>query len=197
MLFRFTRRPMPLLSQLSFIVKGALLLLCIDVANEYSGRALNQFGIIPRDPEHWYGILAAPLLHANFLHFSSNIIPLAIFTLLVFQHGRLRFWLTTLGIVILGGGAVWLYGRPAVHLGASGLIFGYFGFLVMAGVISKELKLLGIAILVVFFYGGLILGILPQEGYVSYESHLFGFIAGIAMALLIGRANQRVKRSGR
>ena len=79
---------------------------------------------------------------------------------------------------------VWLLGREALHLGASGLIYGYFGFLIFAGFISKRLKLIAISLLVSFFYGGMIFGVLPVAGFISWESHLFGFLIGVVAAKL-------------
>lgn len=188
MLIKFQRQPIPLTRQLRFAFNVAVVLALVEAVNLFSGRLLNNFGIVPRDIGHLYGIFTAPWIHGNLLHFTSNLMPLLIFTVLVFQHGRLRFWLVTWGVVILGGLAVWFFGRPAVHIGASGLIFGYFGFLILAGFLSKEPKLLVISLLVAVFYGGLIWGVLPQAGYISFESHLFGFIAGLAMAFIVGRA---------
>jgi membrane associated rhomboid family serine protease len=86
--------------------------------------------------------------------------------------------------MITSGLLVWLFARPATHIGVSGVVYGYFGYLVLAGFLSGKFKLIIISVLVAFFYGGLIFGILPSSPFVSWESHLFGFIAGLVAAKL-------------
>ena len=87
-------------------------------------------------------------------------------------------------ILIIGGLGVWAFARPAYHIGASGLIFGYFGFLVAIGLYERSISSLVIASVTLFFYGGLILGILPTDSFISWEGHLFGLCAGIIAARL-------------
>lgn len=142
---------------------------------------------MPRNTEALYGVILAPLLHGSLMHFFSNIVPLAIFSLLMLQHGAKRFALVTTVCILISGILVWFFGRAIIHVGASGLIYGYFGYLLLAGILSKEVKLILISLLVGFGYGGLIFGVLPSYPYISWESHLFGFIAGIACALLWGK----------
>ncbi|MDX1342534.1 MAG: rhomboid family intramembrane serine protease [Reinekea sp.] len=190
MLFRFPRKTVPLRAQLKLVIQIFLLVSAVELINLLTGRSLNSFGIIPRTMSGLYGIATAPFIHGNSVHFASNLLPLLLFSALMLEHGRVRFWLTTVGVILLGGGAVWLFGRAAVHIGASGLIFGYFGFLVTAGIISRELKLLFIAGVVGFFYSGILWGVIPSQSYVSFESHLFGLLAGMAIALLIGSAKR-------
>jgi membrane associated rhomboid family serine protease len=88
-------------------------------------------------------------------------------------------------IVVLGGIAVWLLGKTAIHIGASGLIFGWFGFLLVRGLVEKRVIPLLIAIAIVVLYGGMFWGVLPGQPGVSWEAHLFGFIAGAAAAVLL------------
>ncbi len=85
-------------------------------------------------------------------------------------------------VIAVGGSGVWLLGRSAVHIGASGLVFGYFGYLVARGWYERRLGSILLAIAVIILYGGLILGVLPARGLVSWEAHLFGLIAGILAA---------------
>lgn len=82
---------------------------------------------------------------------------------------------------------MWFFGRSANHIGMSGVIYGLFGYLLVAGFISREFKLFMISGLVAFMYGGLIFGVLPTMPGVSFESHLFGFIIGIIMAFILGK----------
>jgi membrane associated rhomboid family serine protease len=177
-------------SQLRFAFQLFVVMALVELINLLSGRALNQFGLIPRETFGLIGIVTSPFIHGNLSHFISNMPPLLLFTILVFEHGRLRFWFASIGIVVLGGLAVWFFGRPSIHIGASGLIFGYFGYLLVAGLISREFKLLFISLFVAIVYGGMLWGVLPTQPMVSFESHLFGLIAGVVMALLIGRAKR-------
>ncbi|MBF7074818.1 rhomboid family intramembrane serine protease [Glaciecola sp. MH2013] len=162
----------------------------IEALNMLTGRMFNQYSIYPRDLDFLAFIFTAPFLHANFGHFASNVITLAIFAVLLLQFGASRFIQVSVGLVILTGLLVWGLGRPAYHLGASGVIYGYFGYLVLAGFLSKRLSLMAISVAVAFFYGGMIWGVLPSQPYISWESHLFGFVAGLFLAYIF-----RTKRS--
>jgi membrane associated rhomboid family serine protease len=108
-----------------------------------------------------------------------NTIPFVLLGVLISLKNHQNLFKVSIFIVIAGGLGVWIFGRPAFHAGASGLIFGYFGFLLARGWNAKDFGSVAIAIITVFFYGGMFLGILPVQTYISWESHLFGFIAGI------------------
>ena len=172
--------------QIKIVIFICMLLFGIELVNLFTGRYLNQFGLIPRSLPSLPGIIVSPFLHGSFLHFVSNIIPLAIFSFLMLQHGVRRFALVTAFCILVSGLLIWLLGRNAIHVGASGLIYGYFAYLLLAGILSKEIKLIVISLLVGFGYGGLIFGVLPVNPYVSWESHLFGFIVGLGSAFLWG-----------
>ncbi len=189
----FKRRSLNTKKQINIAVMFCLIVTAIEIINLLSGRSLNQLGLIPRDSSSLLGVLLAPLLHGSLTHYLSNIVPLGVFTFLTLQHGLLRFSLVTASCVVFSGGLVWLLGRDAIHIGASGLIYGYFGYLLLAGILSRELKLILISIAVGFIYGGLIRGILPTMPFVSWESHLFGFMIGIACSLLWARQHPAPK----
>jgi membrane associated rhomboid family serine protease len=156
----------------------------IEIINLFTGRMLSQLGTIPRYVPGLKGIFLGPFVHGSLQHYFSNIIPLCIFSYLLLQYGLKRYLQVTLWIVLITGLLVWLFARPATHIGVSGVIYGYFGYLVLAGFLSGKFKLIIISVLVAFFYGGLIFGILPSSPFVSWESHLFGFIAGLVAAKL-------------
>jgi membrane associated rhomboid family serine protease len=130
------------------------------------------------------GIPLAPFLHGSILHLLMNTIPLAILGGFIAIHGRDIFFKTTVIIILAGGGGLWLIGRPAFHVGASGLIFGYFGFLVSRAFVQKSIGSLLVCVVTIFTYGGLMWGVLPVTGHVSWEGHLCGFFAGILAAWL-------------
>ncbi len=156
----------------------------IEMINLFTGRMLSQLGTIPRYVPGLKGIILGPFVHGSLQHYFSNIIPLCIFTYLLLQYGLKRYLQVTLWIMVTSGLLVWLFARPATHIGVSGVVYGYFGYLVLAGFLSGKFKLIIISVLVAFFYGGLIFGILPSSPFVSWESHLFGFIAGLVAAKL-------------
>lgn len=170
--------------QIRFVFAIFVVISVIEIMNLLSGRMFNQLGTIPRYVPGLKGIILGPFLHGSLQHYFSNIIPLCIFSYLLLQYGLKRYVQITLWVMLMTGLLVWLFARPATHIGASGLIYGYFGYLVLAGFLSGKFKLMFISLLVAFFYGGLIWGILPATPFVSWESHLFGFIAGLLGAKL-------------
>lgn len=152
---------------------------------------LAAWGVVPRTTSGLIGIPAMPFLHANWQHIVSNTVPL--FILLVLLAGsKANSWEVVATIVLASGGLLWLIGRPAVHVGASGLIFGLIGFLIVSGLLERRFIPLAISVGVIFFYGGSLLwGIVPLgDRHVSWEGHLSGAIAGgvIAYWLTWGQA---------
>ena len=141
-------------------------------------RLVHALALVPRRVDSLPGILGAPLVHGSFAHLLANTVPLLMLGGLVAVRGVACYLATTLAIVVLGGLGLWALGRDAAHVGASGLIFGYFGFLVGRGYYERRLQSIAVSILVVVLYGGMIAGVLPQGGRVSWEAHLFGLLAG-------------------
>lgn len=145
---------------------------------------LQRSGIHPRRLDGLIGILWAPFLHGGFAHLVANSVPLLVLGGLVLAHGRAR-WLVASAIVIAVGGALtWLLGRAGNHVGASGLVFGYFGYLVGSAVIRRNATSIITAVVALVFYGGLVIGFVPRSG-VSWEGHLFGAAAGVIAAKLL------------
>lgn len=182
----FARTHIALKHQLWVVFGIFLVMTAVEILNIAFERTLNVHGILPRNPHHWYGVAFAPFLHGNTAHYLSNIVPLMVFSLLVMQHGIVRFMFVTVVVVVVGGSLVWLFARGAMHIGASGLLYGYFGFLLVAGFVSREFKLMLISALVWFFYGGIVYGILPTMDHISFESHFFGFAVGAAFGFKWG-----------
>ena len=191
---------MPSTAKRSLLVIGRLLAVMwgVELIDWIGGHwlELDQFGIVPRRLSGLLGIPLAPFLHAGWSHLAANSLPFAILGLLVLGRGERTFWSVSAGIVVWGGLAVWLLGRgQAVHVGASGLIFGYFGYLVALGAIERSVVSILRALVVGLFYGSIIWGVLPNHRGVSWEGHLFGLLAGIAMAWYSGRGTS-VRRNG-
>lgn len=160
----------------------------IELINFFTGHSLSRMGgIQPRTVLGLIGIPASPFLHFSLFHLLLNSLPFAILGGLICLQDRKLFIEVSVIIILVSGLAVWALGRPSIHAGASGLIFGYFGFLLASGWYAKDLQSIIIAIVVLIFYGGMITGILPLRAYVSWEGHLFGLLSGIAAAWMNAR----------
>jgi len=155
--------------------------------------------LLPRDISALPGILSMPFLHGSMAHLMSNTIPLVVFSALISIKGNQYFLKVTVLIIIISGVLLWLMGRNAYHIGASGLVFGYFGYLLLRMFYSPSLSTIIISVGVFILYGGIIFGIFPQTGVqagvsgenISWEGHLFGLISGIAVAKIM--RNNRLK----
>ena len=146
---------------------------------------LQTHGIEPRQLDGLEGIVFAPVLHGGWTHIISNSVPFLVLGALVMSYGLRRWIAATAVITILAGSLTWLLARSGNHIGASILIFGYFGFLLGTAWFDRSFKSIGIAVVVAVFYGGLIWGVLPTDSGVSWEGHLFGVIAGVGAAWLV------------
>ena len=155
-----------------------------NILNWLSGSPLNILGIYPRHFFSLFGILFSPILHKNFNHLFFNSIPLFVLGLAILAKGLPLFFKVTSIVVFLGGFAVWLFGRRAMHIGASGLVSGYFGYILATAYFDPSFTALLLALVVVYYFGSIFFGIFPQEDKISWESHLLGFLSGIASALL-------------
>ena len=172
---------------LAFIV----VIWAVEVVNTLLGHRLNDYGLLPRTTEGLRGILFSPLLHGGFGHVLSNTLPLLILGGLIAVRGRGNFLLTTLIIALAGGGLLWLVGRGNLHIGASGLVFGYFGYLVARGVSERSCLSVVVALAVIAVFGwGMLQGILPTGGMVSWDGHACGLAAGILAAFIGGRGRE-------
>lgn len=151
--------------------------------------SLDTNGIKPRTVNGLYGIFWAPLLHGGFQHLMANTIPIFVLgALIIISRGLKEFFIVTGLVMIIGGLGTWLIGPAfSVHIGASGLVFGYFGFLLMMAYFDRSCQAIIVAFLVVFLYGGLIWGILPRSDGISWQSHLFGLVGGVVAAYLLGK----------
>ncbi len=149
---------------------------------------LNQYGIIPRTQDGLRGILFAPFLHGDLAHLMANTIPLITLGWFVMLQETSDFFLVSGVTMLVGGLGVWLFGAPnSVHIGASILIFGYLGFLLLRGVFQVNLPSILLSLVVGALYGGLVWGVLPSQPGISWEGHLFGFIGGVVAAYLVGK----------
>lgn len=162
---------------------AAIMLVCsiVLIVNTVLPTDLNRFGIIPRSFEHLCGILIAPFLHAGWLHLLSNFLPFIVFGTLIGAQSSKRFWLLFILHIITTGMLVWLFARGnSVHIGMSGVIYAFWGYLIVYGFVRKKMMHLIISLVMLFFYGGLVFGVFPTRFGVSFESHLLGALVGAA-----------------
>ncbi len=174
-------------TMLSFIA----LLYVIEMVDQLSGHALDGNGIRPLEERGLKGVLFAPLLHADWGHLVSNTVPALVLGFLVTLAGMARFVKATAIIWILGGLGTWLLGDldgcplDTNHIGASGLVFGWLGFLLVFGWLTRHLWQIAVSLAVLFYYGGILWGAIPVLrgcGGVSWQGHLCGAIAGVLAA---------------
>jgi len=147
---------------------------------------LNTLGILPLNLVGLRGILFAPFLHGGFYHVAANTVPFIVLGWLVMLRNISDFYFVSIIAALVGGLGTWLIGEPrSVHIGASGVIFGYFGYLLFRGYFERSFVAIAISLIIAFTYGSLIWGVLPTRSYISWEGHLFGFIGGIIAAKLL------------
>ncbi|QMT60755.1 rhomboid family intramembrane serine protease [Legionella sp. PC997] len=148
-------------------------------------RNILLLGIIPRHLRGLPGIIFAPLLHSNFNHIFFNSIPLVVLSNFILINGLNYFLVVTVMITVLSGIAIWCFAKPGLHIGASGLITGYWGFLVSNIYQTATLTTIILGIISLYYFAGIFFGIFPRDKGVSWEAHLFGLLAGLATSYLI------------
>lgn len=161
-----------------------------QLINSVTAGGLIQFGLIPRTEWGLLGIFFAPFIHGSWQHLVSNLPPFIILSALLLHRTIKAYLLASLFIIIAGGLAVWLFGRNAVHIGASGWIFGLWGLLIAQGFFRRNWVDIAIALLVLFYFGTMASGLLPVNPYISTESHIAGALAGVVYAWLTNRHNK-------
>nr|MDT0661614.1 rhomboid family intramembrane serine protease [Micromonospora sp. DSM 115978] len=145
-------------------------------------------GIIPRRIEGLDGVFFGPFLHHDFDHLYSNSIPLILLGTFVLAAGARRFLYSTLVIIFVSGLGVWFTGSPnTIVVGASGVIFGYLGLLLMRGIVERSWWNFAVVLLVFLLYGWQLLGVLPTDEPISWQGHLFGLLGGLLAAILFRR----------
>lgn len=151
---------------------------------------LENFGVLPRSAQGLVGIVAMPFLHADWQHICNNSIPLIVL-LTILANSTKHYWSVIIGITLGSGILLWFLGRSALHIGASGLVFGLIGYLLVAGLKRKDVTSLVATVLVFSLYGGTIFsGISPLQTHVSWEGHLFGLVIGSAIAWFSDKKQQ-------
>lgn len=178
----------------------AALLWIVQIVNASDDYGLDRFGVKPREVAGLWGVLTMPFLHASYPHLLSNTVPLILIGWTLLLSG-LRIWATVTGlVVVLGGALTWLVGPGhTVIVGASGMVFGWLGYLLARAYFSRRVKWIIVAVLVLIFFGTLLFGLIPDiNSDVSWQAHVCGFVAGVGVGALLhlrGGANRRQRRA--
>jgi membrane associated rhomboid family serine protease len=153
---------------------------------------LNSLGLQPGNWSYWQGILLMTFLHGDFYHLLSNTIGLAVFGTLLISKNRNDPYYASVGAILGCGLTVMLLGEPgSVHIGASGLVFGWWSFLIARAFYQRNFQSILIAVFVIVFFGGMIYGILPGQSGISWQGHLGGTIGGVTGARLVSKRFRR------
>ncbi|MEZ7130211.1 rhomboid family intramembrane serine protease [Nonomuraea sp. AD125B] len=178
----------------AFLIVAAMLAIMwiVEVVDVFLNGALDRnFGIVGWESDGLVGILFAPFLHGGFGHLMANSLPLLVLGFLAGLRDLRKFFLATLIIIVLGGLGTWLMSPRAITVGASGLIFGYFGYIMARGLFDRRLLDLVIAVGVGIAYWGILAGLLPNQPGISWQGHLCGLIAGVLAGWLLRRRSKK------
>ena len=182
-------------AQLKWLAGFIALLWVAEGINWFTDGSLRIYGLIPRHPDLLYGIVTAPFLHGSVEHLLGNTVPLALLGILIIQLRPLAF--VTCFVILLSGLLVWLFGRMSIHIGASGVVMGYWGFLLSYGCFTRSFKAVFFSLLTILLYGGLVYTLLDFSQQVSFEAHIAGFISGILCAWWLAKFRPLISRKRR
>jgi membrane associated rhomboid family serine protease len=161
----------------------------VFVVNTILGGSLLVLGVIPRTTIGLRGILFAPFLHASLNHIVANSIPFLALGWMVMLRDNRHFIPVTVAGMVGSGLAAWLLGAPgSVHIGASGVIFGYLGFLMLTGWYERSVSSILLSVVVTVLWGGLVLGMMPGAPGISWQAHVGGFLGGVLAARMLRRS---------
>ncbi|MCG8920057.1 rhomboid family intramembrane serine protease [Actinokineospora sp. PR83] len=178
------------------IVIGAFtaLLYLVELVDVVLPAQLDQNGIIPRSVSGLDGILWAPLLHGGWGHLIGNTLPFLVLGFLAMANGLGQWVAVTATIWVVSGVGVWLTGAPGVTVGASGICFGWLLFLLVRGLFNRSAVQLGVAALLLLYWGTMLFGVLPGNQGISWQGHLFGAVGGVLAAWFVAQANKGVAK---
>jgi membrane associated rhomboid family serine protease len=164
----------------------------LEIVDQAANAGLDQYGIEPREPDGIAGIVWAPLLHGGFDHLLSNTIPFVAMGFAIALAGAARVLAVTLIVMLVGGVGTWLVApENTVHIGASGVVFGYATYLLVRGFYNRSPLELFIGLVVGVLWGSVLLGgLVPREG-ISWQGHLFGAVGGVVAARVLARGRER------
>lgn len=187
--YRKSAKKRLVLKELKVLIISVILFWAIEILDLFVFQgSLDNYGIKPRQPIGLTGILLAPFLHGGFGHLIANTIPFITLGWLTMIQETSDFYIVSLISAIVGGIGVWIFGTPdSVHIGASILIYGYLGFLLLRGYFQKNIPSIALSVFVAIVYGSLLWGVFPSRIGISWQGHLFGFIGGAITAKMIAQ----------
>ena len=158
------------------------------------GYVFNSFGVYPRTLTGLRGIIFSPFIHSDIEHLYHNTIPLFVLSAALFYFYREISWKVIFYGILLSGFLTWCIGRPANHIGVSGLIYVLMSFTLFKGVFTKHFRLIALSLLIVFLYGSMIWYVFPIKENISWEGHLSGLIVGLFFALIFKKSIAKPKK---
>jgi membrane associated rhomboid family serine protease len=187
----------PVVNGFIFVAAMAAVMWVVEIVDQVADGRLDAYGIEPRDVEGLDGIVFAPFLHGGFDHLIGNTIPFLLLGLAIAVGGLVRVATVTVIVALVGGFGTWLIAPSnTVHIGASGIVFGFASYLVARGLYSRSLAQIALGIAVLAVWGTTLLqGLVPEDG-ISWQGHLFGAIGGIVAARLLHRRAVRAGTEG-
>ncbi len=175
-------------SGVKFLLGGVALMWVIGIAQLILRLPMDSLAIYPRSLNHLASIFTAPFVHWGLFHLISNTLPILILGFLIHQLKALG--VVTLIVTVITGILVWLFARDAHHAGASGVVMGYFSFILSFGFFHRSFKSIFLGFIVFIFYGGLMFTLLDMRPHISFESHVFGFISGVIAAWWLAKVRK-------
>jgi membrane associated rhomboid family serine protease len=174
------------------VLAMAAVMWIVEAVDQIAGGRLDAYGIEPRETDGLDGVVWAPFLHAGFDHLIGNTIPFLVLGLAIAFGGAMRVAVVTVIVALVGGLGTWLVAPSnTVHIGASGIVFGYAAYLVARGAYSRSAAQIGIGLIVLAVWGTTLLrGLVPEDG-ISWQGHFFGAVGGIVAAWLLHRRASR------
>jgi len=192
-----SRERIKIIESLLFPTLLVAIMWLVKIAELIFDTSFATLGVYPQKLSGLPGIFLSPFIHGNLAHLSANTIPIWVLGSVLLYFYREIAWKVLLLIYVVTGLWVWAWARESYHIGMSGIIYGLASFLFFSGIFRREGRLMAISFLVIFLYGSLIWGIFPQlfpKENISWESHLMGLIAGLAMAIFYRKEGPQPKR---
>ncbi len=163
----------------------------LELWDQLNGEQLDQYGIVPHQVDGLDGVLWAPLLHGDIPHLMSNTVPLLVLGWLLLANGVRQFVAVTATVWIVAGLGTWLIASGStVHIGASGVAFGWMVFLLVRGFFVRSFAQILVAVVLFFYWGGMLWGVLPTQPLISWQGHLCGALGGLFAAWLVARSTR-------
>ena len=192
-----SRADSPVVRGFALVAGMAAVMWVVEIADQIADGRLDAYGIEPREVDGLDGVVFAPFLHAGFDHLIGNTIPFLLLGFAIALGGIARVAAVTAIVAVVGGLGTWLV-APAntVHIGASGIVFGYAAYLVARGIYSRSVTQIALGLVVLAVWGTTLLrGLVPEDG-ISWQGHLFGAIGGVLAARLLHRRAVRAGTEG-